>query len=121
MTNIPPHLEEATRRRSLEAQQRMEKTLRQSESTLDYLSVSQLARRASVSTSWLYRQPQQLARAKAIAARPRPDSVSRLRRKVDSLKREVAKLQRELSQLRSENSELRARLSRLLNGQRLDG
>jgi hypothetical protein len=105
----PPQLQQATERRSAEARARVEATLLAAEASELRVSVSQLARNARVSLSWLYKQPDFIDRAQAIAARPKPDTLTKLRQ-------QIRQLGQEIQRLNAENSELRERLRQLLGG-----
>lgn len=105
------------------ARRRSEQTLRRAQDTLtamvargDTITVASLAKRANVSRSWIYTQPELLDRIEQLhhaePARP-PRTPSASRASLESLKRRLELAHHRIAQLREENSQLRHTVEQL--------
>lgn len=110
------------------AQARHEATLRRAENTLRRLirrgapvTARQLAAEASVSRSWLYRQPelrQQLDRLRALPTPSGRALPAEQRASTESLQQQIHTYRQEITRLRAENTALNEQLARHLGAAR---
>ncbi|WP_354962061.1 DUF6262 family protein [Arthrobacter sp. Bi83] len=112
-TDNTHHLLAAARHRSDKARQRAEEALKQLDQTTQPASVSELARTAGVSRSWLYTQPDLLER---LQQRKRPGRTSptgsSVRASETSMQRRLQLAHQRIQQLTDENRRLQDRLAR---------
>lgn len=131
MTTLPEHLRQAARARTQEAEKRARTALAEPARAGRPVSFVSVARRAGVSTDFLYRSPElrnqiERHRAKAgvppaVPADPPGDSSTsaavralsaRLARQQEAYREEVARLRKALEIAQGENLDLRRRLAR---------
>ncbi|MFB8369609.1 DUF6262 family protein [Pseudarthrobacter sp. NPDC055928] len=112
-TDNTHHLLAAARQRSDKARQKVEEALKQLDQTTQPATVSELARTAGVSRSWLYTQPDLLEQ---LQQRKRPDktspSESSIRASETSMHRRLQLAHQRIRQLTDENRRLQDRLAR---------
>lgn len=112
-TDNTHHLLAAARQRSDKARQKVEEALKQLDQTTQPATVSELARTAGVSRSWLYTQPDLLEQ---LQQRKRPDktspSESSIRASEMSMHRRLQLAHQRIRQLTDENRRLQDRLAR---------
>jgi Family of unknown function (DUF6262) len=104
-----------TRRRAVEA-------LRRCDAAGETVTFTSVARAASVSRSWLYRQPDlraEIDRLRGTAATATIPSAQRA--STDSLRRRLEATLDEIQRLKAENHQLREELARRFGQQRADG
>lgn len=113
-TDNTHHLLAAARQRSNKARQQAEEALKQLDQTTRAATVSALARRAGVSRSWLYTQPDLLER---LQQRKQPDKApptgSSVRTSEASMQRRLQLAHQRIQQLTDENRRLQDRLARV--------
>ena len=112
-TDNTHHLLAAARQRSDKAHQKVEEALKQLDQTTQPATVSELARTAGVSRSWLYTQPDLLEQ---LQQRKQPGKTSRagssVRASETSMQRRLQLAHQRIQQLTDENRRLQDRLAR---------
>ena len=112
-TDNTHHLVAAARQRSDKARQQVEEALKQLDQTTRPATVSELARTAGVSRSWLYTQPDLLEQ---LQQRTRPGrkfpTAASVRASEASMHRRLQLSHQRIRQLTDENNRLRERLAR---------
>ncbi|WP_426986789.1 DUF6262 family protein [Pseudarthrobacter sp. Y6] len=112
-TDNTHHLLAAARQRSEKARQQVEEALKQLDQTTRPATVSELARTAGVSRSWLYTQPDLLEQ---LHQRKRPGRTSptgsSVRASEASMQRRLQLAHQRIRQLTEENRRLQERLAR---------
>lgn len=112
-TDNTHHLLTAARRRSETARQRTEQALRKLDQTTQAATVSELARTAGVSRSWLYTQPDLLEQLRVRNLPPKTTPTGKsLRASEASLKARLQLAHQRIQRLSEENRQLRDRLAR---------
>ncbi|WP_395405671.1 DUF6262 family protein (plasmid) [Arthrobacter sp. UC242_113] len=112
-TDNTHHLLTAARRRSETARQRAEQALRKLDQTTQAATVSELARTAGVSRSWLYTQPDLLEQLRVRNLPPKTTPTGKsLRVSEASLKARLQLAHQRIQRLSEENRQLRDRLAR---------
>lgn len=101
---------ERTRRKALDALDRLQRDGAS-------VTVAGLARAAGVARSWIYTQPDLLARVSTEHPRRRPASIDRTRASDASWQRRIELAHQRIQQLTEENRQLRAQLA-IAHGQR---
>lgn len=121
-TDNTHHLLAAARQRSDQARERAKKALKQLDQTTQPATVSELARTAGVSRSWLYTQPDLLEQ---LQQRKRPDKTSptgsSVRASEASMHRRLELAHQRIRQLTAENRRLQDRLARAHGARRAAG
>ncbi len=128
MSGLPEHLRLAARQRTQQAAQRAEAALRELSSAGQAISFSAVARRADVSTDFLYAEPRLRAQIERTRSQPRhapadeghtgkdTSAVRALTQRLNEQRREharvVGELRRALEVAHGENLELRRELAR---------
>jgi predicted RNase H-like nuclease (RuvC/YqgF family) len=116
------HLAQAAQAKHAAAIQRAQEALRQLDRTGQPISFAAVAQAASVSRSWLYRQPALRTQIERLRATQRPRSHRQVpaaqRATIDSLHHRIEALQEEASRLRQENRALRDERARKLGAAR---
>lgn len=113
-TDNTRHLLAATRKRSERARTRAAEALKQLRETGKTATVSELARMAGVSRSWLYTQPDLLDLLQQLNGSNRTSTSGVVTRASDaSLRRRLELAHQRIRQLTDENIRLRERLARV--------
>jgi Mg2+ and Co2+ transporter CorA len=112
-TDNTHHLLAAARQRSNKARQQAEEALKQLDQTTQPATVSELARTAGVSRSWLYTQPDLLQRLQQRKQPGKaPPTGSSVRTSEASMQRRLQLAHQRIQQLTDENRRLQDRLAR---------
>jgi hypothetical protein len=111
------HLAAVTARRSAEARRRAENALLALRGSGQLASVSQLAKDAGVSRSWLYTQPDLIAGLRQLAGqaptpRSAPASEQSLRVRLSAVQARNQRLQQQVNALTEQNNQQRRQLER---------
>ena len=118
-TDGSAHLTHAAQARHEQTLQRAQRAIQSIADGDSLVTVSELARRAGVSRSWLYTQPELLERIEQLRQHNRDQtgpaanvSNTDIRASTDSLRRRLELAHAHIAQLRTENRELREALAR---------
>jgi hypothetical protein len=117
------HLTDAARRRAQATRRRAVAALRSMDTTGLPITIDALARKAGVSRSWIYSQPDLRAEAQRLRARPRPATgrpVPDHQRASDaSLQRRLEVATQRIRELETDNQRLRQALAEALGERRV--
>jgi predicted RNase H-like nuclease (RuvC/YqgF family) len=122
MPDNSDRLAKAAQAKHAAALQRAQEALRHLDRTGQAITFAAVAQAASVSRSWLYRQPALRTQIQRLRATQQPHSHRQVaaaqRATTESLKRRIEAIQQETSRLRQENRDLRDQLARRLGADR---
>jgi hypothetical protein len=123
MRPATPHLAAAAQKRSQDTRRRAQEALRRLDRAGEPITFAAVAQAASVSRSWLYRQPElraEIDRLRAVTP-PAVPLPSAERTSAESSRRRREAMLAEIQRLKDENRQLREQVARRFGEQRADG